>query len=543
MKPLLCPAWASRSLLAAALSLAATLPVLAQPTAPQPKPTPKSTSKPAVKPTSKPVVKPSAARPVVRDTGPWKPAPLFPASSLQLKTLPSGVRVLTRATSGTGLVCVQVWARAGSRYESSSESGAAHLVEALALRASRGLPRLPGALNGGAADAIQALGGQVSSLTSRDSTYYSATVAAQYLPQALAALSDAVLRPELTDAAVEEAKSDVLAQQQGRESNPLIAVSDLAYRAAFARHPYAKPAGGASLNVEVIAPGRVRAYHRKMYVGKSLSVVIVGDLRPDLAHTLAARAFATASPAAPPKIAIAPEVAPRAFSSVQRRRPINRSALALAFGAPPVSKPDDVVAMDVLLALFREGSRATLRRLLLSPRNTPEGAPAPAPEEDGAPVGEPSLALDYDVDFLTQRDPGLFLVTMALEPGDKNEATNTVLREVERVQSGGVSAEELARAKNLLAQQYLAQSESVSGQASSLGFYDMIATYEFATQYLPLIERVSGAALQRVAKTYLSRSRYLQVSIEPLPTERQPGRSAPTITARRFDALDADTVR
>lgn len=475
---------------------------------------------------------PAAKAPAAKD---WSPTPLFPASSLRLRTLPNGVRVLSRATSGTGLVCVQVWARAGSRFESASESGAAHIIEVASLRASKGFPRTSNAIEGGAARAVEALGGQAASQTSRDATFYSATVSASFLPQALAALSDAALRPDLSDAAIEEAKSGVMLEQQEREDNPLLAVSDLAYRAAFARHPYAKPAGGTSLNVETLAPAKVRAYHKKMYAGRSLSIVIVGDFNPDIAQRLAARDFAGA-PTAAPAAAIAGEVAPRQFESVVRRRPINRSALALAFAAPPVSKASDVVAMDVLLALWREGTQATLRRALLSPRDQKDQKPgadsgAEPPEEGAETSGEPPLALAYDVDYLTQRDPGLFIVTMALEPGDKPEAVDAVLREVGRVQEGGVGPDELRRAKSLLSEQFTAQSESVSGQASSLGFYDMIGSYEFALKYLPRIERVTLADLQRVARTYFSRTKYLQASIEPLPPENIPDRNSPIVTA------------
>ena len=462
----------------------------------------------------------------------WSPAPIFPASSLRLRTLPNGVRVLSRATSGTGLVCVQVWARAGSRFESAGESGAAHIIEAASLRASRGFPRTSNAVEGGAARAIEALGGQPASQTSRDSTFYSATVASNFLPQALAALADAALRPDLSDAAIEAAKSGVLLEQQEREENPLAAVSDLAYRAAFVRHPYARPAGGTTTNVETLAAARIRAYHKRMYVGRALSVVLVGDFDPTFAHSLAAREFAPASSVAPSGAPIVGEVAPRESQTVVRRRPINRSALALAFSAPPVTKAEDVVAMDVLLALWREGTQATLRRALLTPRDQIGlKPPAEEPEAGAEPSGEPPLALAYDVDYLTQRDPSLFIVTMVLEPGDKPEAIDAVLREVARVQDGGVSAGELTRAKSLLIEQFTAQSEGVSGQASSLGFYEMIDSYDFAVKYLPRIERVTLADLRRVAKTYFSRTKYLQAGIEPLPRERTPDRNSPVITA------------
>jgi hypothetical protein len=46
-----------------------------------------------------------------------------------------------------------------------------------------------------------------------------------------------------------------------------------------------------------------------------------------------------------------------------------------------------------------------------------------------------------------------------------------------------------ARAKTMLTRQYVQQSETVSGQAGALGFYDMISTYQFAITYLNQIHR------------------------------------------------------
>ena len=454
----------------------------------------------------------------------WKPAPLFPASSLSQKTLSNGVRGVVRETRGTGLVSVQVWVNAGSRQETQAESGAAHLVEVLALRASKNYPRPFGALNGGAQDAIAVLGGDTNSLTSRDATFYAVTVNAAFLPQALRALGDAILHPVLTDGAIEEAKVSVLAAQQLREADPLSAAADLAYRAAFSKHPYSKAAGGSVLNIETMPSQRVREFYARNYVGRNINVVVTGDARADQAQIMIAREFNAAPKASKPAPTIAPEIVNGAEKQIVRQRAINRTALALAFPSPGVKNVNDVIAIDVLLAMWREGPNANLRRALLESRNgkvpNPD-AETPDDSENDGDIGNAPLALGYDVDFLTQRDPGLFIVTMAIEPTDRREAVEAVFKEIARVANGAPPAD-VARGKRALNQQYIEQGATVSGQAGALGFYDNIDTYDFAVKYLPRIERITSADLQRVAKTYLTRARSLQCVIEPLPQAPSP---------------------
>ena len=452
----------------------------------------------------------------IQSDGKWAPAPLFARASLSLKTLPNGVRGIVRETRGTGLVCVQVWVRAGSRFESEAASGASHVVETLALRASKNYPRGVTDIGGGAADAIENMGGAVGSLTSRDSTFYSATVDARFLAQALAALSDATLRPHLTNTAVEEGKLEVETALQRRETDPLLAVVDLSYRATFARHPYRKPAGGTSLGISNLTPERVRQFHKQLYVGRNISVVVVGDVQAKGAHALLSKYFSAAAKASVSAPAIPSEKSPSAYKTIERKRPINRTAVALSFRAPGVKSVSDVIAMDVLLAHWREGRGAVLRRVLLGPDKTAE-ADGAAPE-----AASPALALGFDVDYLTQRDPSLFIISLVVEPEDRAAAIDATLSEITKIQNQGISESALARAKRVLSQQYIGQGETVSGQAGALGFYDMIDSYQFAVTYLDRIARITAADIKRVATIYLSRTAYTQAVIAPAPRERAP---------------------
>ncbi|MDF2441624.1 MAG: zinc protease [Abditibacteriota bacterium] len=473
---------------------------------------------------------PATTAPVVASgltaDGKWVPSPLFARASLSLKTLPNGVRGVVRETRGTGLVCVQVWVRAGSRFESEASSGAAHIVETLALRASKNYPRGVTDIGGGAADAIENLGGAVGSLTSRDSTFYSATVDARFLAQALAALSDATLRPHLTSTSVEEGKLEVESSLQRRETDPLLAVVDLSYRATFARHPYRKPAGGTSLGISNLTPERVRQFHNRFYVGRNISVIVVGDVQASGAHALVSKYFGSAAKASGAVPAIPSEKSPSSYKVIERKRPINRAAVALSFRAPGVKSVSDVIAMDVLLAHWREGRDAVLRRVLLGPDKSAEGDNAASEVPTAAP-----LALGFDVDYLTQRDPSLFIISLVVEPEDRAAAIEATLGEISKIQNQGISEASLARAKRVLSQQYIGQGETVSGQAGALGFYEMIDDYQFAVNYLDRIARVTPADIKRVATIYLSRTAYTQAVIAPAPRERAPDTGSGTITA------------
>lgn len=446
--------------------------------------------------------------------------------------LPNGVREVVRETNGTGLVSVQVWVRAGSRYENEANSGVAHVIETLGLRASRHYPRPVGAAGGGVADAIAGLGGTVGSLTARDSTFYSATVGAEFLPAAVRGLADAVLEPTLTDTEVEAAKAEAEEDLVRKADDAQTVASDLAYRAAFRRHPYRWPSGGTEASLDGLTTAMVRSYYQAHYTGPNISVVVVGDVQRAAVNKLVDRYFAAAPATKPSARTVSAEKAPATYQSVSGHLHQPGTMVALAFRSPGITSPEDVVAMDVLLSHWKEGYDAALRRVLLNGADPDNPGDADEGSSGGAASDKEPLALGFDVDFLTQRDPGLFLVSLRVEPRNRAAAVRATLEEFAHVRSSGIEGAALKRAKLLLRNQYVQQGETVSGQAGALGFYDMIDTYEFAASYLDRIAHVTAADIKRVANRYLLSSAYVQVTLEPAPRPGPPRNDGVTVTAR-----------
>jgi zinc protease len=457
-------------------------------------------------------------------------------ATISLRVLPNGVRSIVQENPGTDLVSVQVWVKAGSRFENKDNNGVTHLIESLALQQAGSTP--------GARSAdvepdkiIEELGGNLGSLTARDSMFFSATIAAPFLPRALSALSAATLFPDLSDAKVEAAKETSLSELAAR-SDPLLTASDLAYATAFETHPYRRPAQGTPSGVAALTGAKVREYHATRFAGGNISVVISGDVEREAGHKLVAQYFGIA-PKAPAQTQPAPAKPLSGVLPASRRGSLPITVESMAFRSPPVSEAMDAVAADILLSYWKEGRNAALRRVLRAVSADDEQEsddeesdsknPAPAPDKPEDEASAP-LALGFDADYLTQRDSGLFLITL-IAPRERAAAENAVLEDIARVQNEGLSDEDLARAKNLLRHQYIRQGETLSGQAGSLGFYDMIDSYQFAITYLDNIDKVTNDDIQRVAKTYFKTDAYVQAVIEGIrPPVEKP--QSGTLTAR-----------
>ncbi len=444
---------------------------------------------------------PTLAKPAQR-VSTFRAATLFDAQQISLRVLPNGVRSIAKQTRGTSAIAIQVWVRAGSRYQSAQQSGAAHLVGVAALGGSREYSRL----GGGIERKLSALSSSVQAQTARDATNFAVAVAPAFAGDAVRALADATLRPDLSDAALAAAKTKALNDIALRQTDPISVTSDLAYETAFARHPYSLSALGDQTDLQGLSPQNARDFHRARYRGAHISVVVVGDIPTERAHALVAQFFGSAPRVVSPDATVANSTfTPRALT---RFTAATRSTTSLSFRAPGLTTPNDVVAMDVLLSYWSEGRDARMRRLLLG-TSTRSAENADATSSTRAP------ALGLDIAFLTQRDPSLLSFTFVTEPDSTPTAVKTLLDEIARVRTQNIAPDELSRAKTLLSRQYIAQSETVSGQAGALGFYDAIGSYNFAVEYLERIARVAPSDLRRVASRYLAADKTVRISVEP----------------------------
>ena len=433
----------------------------------------------------------------------WQPAPLFAPSQIVQDALPNGTRVVVKQTPGAPVTAIQVWVRGGSRAEKPGEEGLAHLVEVAAVNGSKNQPFVEEGDEGGLSGAIRVVGGETGSLTSRDATFYSATVANADWGRALNALADTVLQPDLGAANVSRSKLIVANQLIAQVFNPVVQATNLAYATAYPNHPYGHAEIGSQDTLGGLSSAKARDFYKRQYVGRNISVVIVGDVAPADAVNAVKRIFAGASSAAP--AAVNPNAgALPAEREFREKAPVATDTLTLAWRSPGIDKPRDVVATDALLSLWREGLDANLRRLLL--RDGPDGENKP-------------LVDSYDVDYLTQRDPGLILVTL-VGVQDREATIGVIESEVKRLAERGPSEAEMARARDFLRRQYLEQSEGPAGQAGALGFYEAIADYKFALDYEELTQQVTVADVQRIAREYLALDKEIRATIEPLPRPR-----------------------
>ncbi|MCS6829697.1 MAG: pitrilysin family protein [Armatimonadota bacterium] len=409
----------------------------------------------------------------------------LPAESVKLRTLANGLRVLVREAHEAPLVTIDLWVRAGSSRETAETNGVAHFMEHLLFRgtAKRG--------RGEVDRDIEELGATLNATTSRDWMHLYTTVASRYWQDALDVIADAVQNSALRPEDVEREQMIILDELARAADDPVRDANQRLAELLFQRHPYRLPVAATRDSIIRIQREQVVEFYRKHYVPNNASLVIVGDVTEAEAFAAVERLFGkwqkrdTTEPE--PQTEPPPDSPRHAQFKVRRAFPV----LGIGFMAPSVKEVKEVCACDLLLALL--GRRDGLLTRLL--------------------VGQ-GVATRVTTEFLTQRYPGIFSIVVELpEGGNPQQVEAMVVGALQQLAKTPVAEADLARAKREIVGEYLFGLETTEGQASTLGFYEMIDTYQFALDYEKNVLAVTPEDIRRAVEKYLNPDRRVVVTL------------------------------
>lgn len=138
---------------------------------------------------------------------------------------------------------------------------------------------------------IEALGGSISSDASFDGSTVDVTVKSDQAAPALAILADVARNPVFAPEEIERARAQTIDGVQVAMKNPSQLAGLVAARAALGDAPYGHPLSGTPGSLKAITAADIRAAYKKTWAPGQATLVLVGDLTPDAAKTLAEKNF------------------------------------------------------------------------------------------------------------------------------------------------------------------------------------------------------------------------------------------------------------
>lgn len=205
--------------------------------------------------------------------------------SVEITTLPSGLRVVTDAMPHLKTASLGVFVGAGSRHERAHEHGLSHLLEHMAFKGTRRRSARD------IAEEIENAGGDLNAETSVEQTAYLARVLGEDAGLALDILGD-ILTESRFDADELEREKGVILQEIGAvEDAPDDLVFDLFTAAAWPGQPIGRPILGTREGVSAFDRGAIDGYLRHHYQAGATIVAGAGAVEHAEIVDLSARRF------------------------------------------------------------------------------------------------------------------------------------------------------------------------------------------------------------------------------------------------------------
>lgn len=351
-------------------------------------------------------------------------------------TLPNGVRILTERVPNLRSAAIGIWVGAGSRREGERCSGAAHFIEHMTFKGTA--RRTAGEL----AEEMDAIGGQVNAYTTKEDTVYYARVLDDHLPRAVELLCDMLFCSKFDDADVAVERGVILEEMGMYADNPEDLCAERLAAQIYQGCPLARPILGKKSALERFTGESLRAWQREHYVPSQMVVALAGSFTDAQAGELADRFAQRTGPALSP-------VEPARYTPgfTVKRKNTEQNHITLAF--PGLRLGDRRrFTLQVLSTILGGGMSSRLWQQVR--------------EKSGLCYSVYTYGAGYT-------DLGSFCVYTATGAETEEKALQTIRREIHAFVDGGVTAEELDRAREQSKANVLMGLESTQSRMSALG--------------------------------------------------------------------------
>jgi zinc protease len=416
-------------------------------------------------------------------------------AAIQTRTLANGMQLIVWPDRSIPSAVLFNWVRVGSRNEGSGTTGLAHFFEHMMFNGT--VRRAQGEFD----RLLEANGGSNNAFTSQDVTVYQDWFPRSALELVFDLESDRLANLAFVPKIVESEREVVYSERRLRveDSNPAF-LDEQVQATAFLAHPYRIPTIGWPSDIKAWTLSDLQNFYHTWYAPNNCTLVLVGDVDPEQVFALAQKYYGPIprGPATQPVRTVEPE------QTGVRRLVIERNGqnplVQVAWHAITADDPR-APALNLLQTILTTGNASRLHRLL---------------------VEERKLAVDVASGWSEGFDPNTYTVYATLAQGASTEEYEQALNaELARLVDAGVTAAELARAKNQVAAMFWRGVSTLDGKARLLGEYAVLhGDYRKLFAAPEAYERVTPAQVLAVARdVFKPQQRTVGVLLPRAPAE------------------------
>jgi len=401
--------------------------------------------------------------------------------AIKQRTLANGLRVVSVSDNSSPTVAIHVWYNVGGKNDPQGKSGFAHMFEHLMFKSTKNMA------NEQMDRLTEDVGGYNNASTWDDFTNYFEVVPSNNLRTLLWAEAERMgnLNVDDTnfaserDVVKEEFRQSVLAQPYGRLFEYLGSLS-------YTKHPYKRGVIGDLDQLNAATAADARAFHNLYYRPDNAYLIVVGDFDQKQFDGWVNEYFGKLKKPSTsiPRVTVKEPARRKEARFTKTAQNVPFPAVAITYLGPR-SDSADLPALEVAENILASGDSSRLYQSL---------------------VYKEQIAQEADFNIDNKVDGGLlYFLAIASEGHTPKELEASLLAQLRLIQTRGVTAKELEKAKNQLITAAVKDLETNDGKAQAI-------ERAVAYQHDPLavngdvakLQAVTAADVQRVMKKYFS---------------------------------------
>ncbi len=338
------------------------------------------------------------------------------------KKLNNGLRVIINEDSSTNIASINVIYAVGSRNESPSLTGLAHLTEHLMFTGSESV--------GNFDEALQKAAAENNAFTNNDYTSYYMALPSENLPLALYVEADRMANLLLDETSIQTQKQVVLEEYAQRYTNqPYGDLWQILRKAAYPKdHPYSwTPIGKSPTHIEKTTRNHVLEFYNKFYTPQNAILAITSPNPAQEVMMLVDEHFSWIPAKHNDSLSRDFSHYTHTSSTIEVERDVPASVIYIAFPVQGRLSPQ-VTVLDVATDILSSGDSSRLPNRL---------------------VKEKKIFTSINAYLTAEQGSGLLVVTGTLSPSTTMEqAQDAIWEELNELATREVSDQEIAKVRN-----------------------------------------------------------------------------------------------
>ena len=391
--------------------------------------------------------------------------------------LPNGLHVILHEDHSAPVVATVLHYKVGSRDEDPARTGFAHFFEHLMFESTDKIERstIDKMVNGA--------GGELNAFTSNDQTVYHFVLPSNQVRLGLWIEAQRMRKLQVNSIGVETQRGVVKEERKNRYDNaPYGGWLEKAQKALFAGTPYEWSPIGSAQHIDSATIEEFKAFYDQFYQPNNAILVVSGDFDEKLVRETIDAYFGGYPRAPEPK---RPTVGALAPLAEEIRETVNDPkaqlpAVFMAYRSMPQTD-EDVYAADLLTTIMSNGESSRMYQSL---------------------VDSSQVAVQASMSLFPREYIGMTFCVGIVAPGkDPSAVERGIDAEIERVMTGGVTDQELTKAKNITEMNFVEGRMGVYQKALSLSnAYRFDGGTNAINEEMKKYMKVTTEDIKRVAK-------------------------------------------